>query len=1080
MLLLRNKEGDTSMFRRKTIWFLPLLLTAALCVNCLPGAGFAAGAAEYEAVSSPEELTSGCCQLRISDTVAAGVYTEGESPFVSAVSPGDAGAVWTLTVTGSGVILTDAAGISIAPSAGEGNGISAGAYSWTVFGENGLFRFLGMAGDTMVMLAYNTETGNFRAYDSFAVEGYPEGYLTGFSLYRVTEPEDPAPEETLPEPTETVPEDEETVPQEPPGPKLYFGRLHGHTCFSDGNLTPEEVFAAARAEGMDFCGITDHGDSLTRERWDAGRAAAGDGEDFLALWGYEMSWPEEMQLGHIGTFGTADFAGWQEEPYRTYDNALENYYAALADMPESVSQFHHPGALYGDFKGFAYVSEEADEAVALLEVVGGEGRCYDAYTAALDAGWHVAPTNNGDSRQPDSGGRTAVVLESLSEENLLSALKDRRVYATEDNDLEITYALNGFPMGTRLEKRQVGETLTLTATLGDKTDETIGLVEVIAGGGAVLAEETPETNPARVEFSLPGNQAYYYLRITQPDGEMAVTAPVWIDGEEDVAITAFTCTPAVPVQNQPAELRLTLQNGEKAHLQLERTEIFADGTPVFVSEEAVTVAPESEACLTASYTHTGLGDVELTAVVTATLDGQPRTYRQTLHLNWRRQDMVSGILVDGSHGNTCLNLLNRLTSLAAEKNISVTVEEGTVTEALLGNSALLLVTAPAEPFSEEFLAAVSAFVEHGGSLLVCGGPEKPTGELNRLLEAAGVSLRLLEENVSGTVRFREDAPLCRGISPGQIWYPEPSRALEPGRGTWLAQADKPIMAFESCGKGTVYACGSLFLADAALEPGKNLWDTPWANRTLVQNLLGIHRTDLPVSTVREARTAEGEQVLRLRGYVTAGTSNPCNTFPQTLYLQDATGGIAVLPFREPGIPVGTAMEITGSPVQYEGDRVLEPISWEILEYPLYNHLPLKLTCAGAGDYDACGGLLVQVEGICTQVQTRQDGTVCGFTLKDSSGKSIAVVVEDGILSGATGRNDLHRQVKPKRDIRAVGLLWVDERGTPVIRVRNCDEVVYISPIPYTGDSMGKWLAAMTVSAAALWLLVHNEKKNCRS
>ena len=39
---------------------------------------------------------------------------------------------------------------------------------------------------------------------------------------------------------------------------------------------------------------------------------------------------------------------------------------------------------------------------------------------------------------------------------------------------------------------------------------------------------------------MPADADYYFLRITQPDGDLAVTAPIWVDAEEELGITDFT------------------------------------------------------------------------------------------------------------------------------------------------------------------------------------------------------------------------------------------------------------------------------------------------------------------------------------------------------------------------------------------------------------------------------------------------------------------------------------------------------------------------------------------------------------
>lgn len=879
-------------------------------------------------------------------------------------------------------------------------------------------------------------------------------------------------EETAAEPEEEIISETE---REEAAFQLYFGQLHAHSSLSDTTVSPEEVFSAAREAGLEFLILTDHGDSLTEETWASGGAAAAGqtDESFLALRGYEMSWPEDMCLGHIGVFSTADFTGWQEEPFRTYAAGLENFYSWLAEQPNALGQFHHPNRYYGNFRNFAYHGE-AGSAVCLLEVVSEEGPCYDAFTAALDAGWHVAPANNGDPHNPGAPGRTVAAMGTLTEEALYGALRSRRVYATEDNDLSVSYTLGDYPMGSRVERRQLGDAAELEILLEDPTDELPGMAEVITGGGTVLAAASADTNPARLILSLPTDIPYCYLRITQSDGDIAVTAPVRIDQEEDAGISGFVCDTAVPVQGEPVELTVSLYNEESSPLQVQSILLLADGQEVCSLAEPFPVAPGTEEALALSYTHPGLGEAELTAVVNATLDGASRVYTRTLRLSWRRSDMVAGLLADGTHGNGGLSLLGNLRALAAEDNISVTVETRSLTQEALASSGILLVTAPAEPFSEAFLQAAATFVRFGGDLAVCADPDGSAQELNRLLEAVGSSLRLEAERVTGNIALNTDSPLWEGLSEDHRWYPEAALAVDGG--TWLAGNDRAVLALEELSGARIIVCGSLFFRDEALAEPEGIWQEPYANRIFWQNLLGITRRELPLSSISDARTAQPGQVLRLRGYVTAGTSDPNTTFPGTLYFQDDTGGIAVMPFTEPGVSIGTPVEIVGIIADRDDERYLQLMSWEILDHLRYSYQPWKLLCSQALEYENYGGSLVQVEGICRGVTYREDGTVSALVIKDSSGAVVTAIVEEGILSGSEGRNLLHQMVKSGREFRVTGLSYAAEEGA-VIRIRNCDEVVYISPIPYTGDGARIRFGVLLLSAAALMLLM-KAKKHC--
>ena len=202
----------------------------------------------------------------------------------------------------------------------------------------------------------------------------------------------------------------------------------------------------------------------------------------------------------------------------------------------------------------------------------------------------------------------------------------------------------------------------------------------------------------------------------------------------------------------------------------------------------------------------------------------------------------------------------------------------------------------------------------------------------------------------------------------------------------------------------------------------------------------------------------------MRGFVTAGTSNPYNTFDNSIYLQDDTGGIAVMDFTMEGIQLGTPMEVEGILRSSGGNLALAMTDYEILEEDYYRYVPTTLAHEVAMDYETHGGQLLQVEGHVVSLTTTPDKLgVSRFTIRDASGDLATVVVEENIGSGAYGTNELTTEVKNSRCVRAMGLLHIDEYGKTVLRVRNCDEVAYVPPRsdpsnPKTGDCLACLLA----------------------
>lgn len=915
---------------------------------------------------------------------------------------------------------------------------------------------------------------------------------------------------------------------------LYFGQLHAHTDISNGAGSVEEAFQyASQVDGLDFFAVTDHSDSFDNADmgaidadgadisadWAAGKQAAASvtNGDFVGLFGFEMTWPEDKQLGHISTFNTP---GWQTRDQEAFTNvtaALENYYKALTSVPGSVSQFNHPDTVHGDFERFDHYSPQYDAAVSLLEVAGEDGvvDC-EYYDLALDKGWHVAPTNNQNNHKGQWGdaseARTVVLAKDLTEESLYAAMKDRRVYATQDSDLTVYYQLNGAVMGSILPKSKEAE---ITVFLSDPTDEAIGNVEVVTDGGAVLVSEYVETPSQVLELPASGGRSYYYLRITQPDGDVAVTAPVWMDGYDDIGIESFTSDTLTPARDEEIGLTVELYNDESVEFDLDALSLYADETLVSTVSDLGEVAGMSTLDYTFSHAHPELGVTEFRVEAVGSVNGEKRTYEKTLSLSFHVPEQVKRIAVDASHGNSGVDKLNRLKAIAAKVNIAVDILDGELPE----NSDLLLITAPAEAFDEEFVENVRSFVENGGTVILCGQSDMgdlslhTSGELNRLLEAMGATVRLNddtawdEENNGGTPDaasanvFNPGGDLTKSLKPEQTYTQRAGCTVNPGNGTWLVKGrdtthgidadadgqetgeDTVLLAGEELpGDGKVYVSGGLFLADDAMKEPDNIWKRVSGNQGIAEAVLGIE----PLVTIDEMRSGGDGEVFRIRGWAASGTSHPGNIFSKTIYLQDDTGGVALVPFTKNGIEVGTPLEAVGQKTIQDGNVMLKIIDCEVLTERLYNYTPETTANEEAMDYDTNGGRLMQVEGRVTDVTYSVGGKgVSRITLKDGNGDLAEILIEDDIVSGADGENNLASQVKKGRTVRAIGILHLDGDGTPVLRVRNCDEVVYVPPVPVslgsrrnprTGDLIWIAVGVMVLSGIGLAVLLNNKKK----
>lgn len=381
--------------------------------------------------------------------------------------------------------------------------------------------------------------------------------------------------------------------------------------------------------------------------------------------------------------------------------------------------------------------------------------------------------------------------------------------------------------------------------------------------------------------------------------------------------------------------------------------------------------------------------------------------------------------------------------------------------------------------------------------------------MNKLLEAMGATVRLNDDTASSisTNVFNPDSGLTKSLTQEQTYTQRAGCTVNPGNGTWLVKGRDTTHGVDADGDGQdtgenavllaceelanggkVYVSGGLFLADDAMKEPDNVWKSVSGNQGIVEALLKIERAACPeLVTIGEMRSGKAGEIYHIRGWATSGTSHPGNTFSKTIYLQDDTGGVALVPFTGENIEVGTPIEVVGRKEIRGGNVVLKIIDYDKkLDEPLYNYTPETTPNEDAMDYDANGGRLMQVEGRVTDVTYSVGGKgVSRITLKDGNGDLAEILIENGIVSGADGKNNLASQVKRGRTVRAIGILHLDSDGTPVLRVRNCDEVVYVPPVPVslgsrrnprTGDLIWIAVGVMALSGIGLAVLLKKRKK----
>ena len=602
---------------------------------------------------------------------------------------------------------------------------------------------------------------------------------------------------------------------------LYFGQLHAHTNLSDGTGTVEQAFEhAANVENLDFLALTDHSNSFEGQSglpsagtthlgdenaedvnasWREGREGArnitAQEGDFVGIYGFEMTWSGGAP-GHINTFNSEGFENRNAEPYRKGDNyeVLEAYYDTLNENPETISQFNHPGDTFGDFMDFALYDPVIDNQITLIEVGNGEGAIgssgyfpsYSYYTRALDKGWHVAPTNNQDNHKGNWGdsntARSVVLADGLTEDAIYDAMKNYRVYATEDNDLSILYELNGNAMGSILDEQ---ESVNITADISDPSD-TSGetKVEVIVNGGQMLAEKTFTGGSATVEFdNLSTGYGYYYLRVTQADKQIAVTAPVWTGESVNAGISNTSSDVAMPIKGDKINISSQIFNNLSDDMTVTsltytiegQTEPFHSADVSQIGDSGVIGARDSFE-YSFLYTADQAGGFNINAELKAVIGGEEYTFTDVLKLSVSDPSIATKVLVDGTHYNDYVNgyysgNMTNFINMGTSDNIQVKIVQPgeEVTPEILQDVALFVISAPlkytsdytgdAQPsvFEDSFIQAVSDYVSSGGTVVVCGLadyqdansglPYTSYEQANNLLKGIGSTMRINDDEL---------------------------------------------------------------------------------------------------------------------------------------------------------------------------------------------------------------------------------------------------------------------------------------------------------------------------------------------
>jgi hypothetical protein len=363
----------------------------------------------------------------------------------------------------------------------------------------------------------------------------------------------------------------------------YFGNLHAHSSYSDGNVdntafTPSNDYAYAKTSlCMDFLGISEHNHLMNVSNYQPGlnQAAAATTTNFLALYG--MEYGVISNGGHVLIYGSNQLIGWTNNNYNIYvpqsnyigtpeTTGVTGLFRTINNINNqsgntAFASFAHPD--FADYNNLANIPYNATADSAAIGCAVASGPAFstnttyndppsamaylDYYNRMLSKGYHIGPFMDHDSHYTNFGrssnNRLAVMAADLTSSSFYAAMKARHFYATEDCDTRVKFTINNELMGG-IVTASTAPAISVYAI--DPTNPTaIPTIKIMYGVLGTGATPVQLANGSGYTFSYTDNSlaigatGYYYADITIA-GNRTISSPIWYTKVNPVPVTLIS------------------------------------------------------------------------------------------------------------------------------------------------------------------------------------------------------------------------------------------------------------------------------------------------------------------------------------------------------------------------------------------------------------------------------------------------------------------------------------------------------------------------------------------------------------
>lgn len=320
--------------------------------------------------------------------------------------------------------------------------------------------------------------------------------------------------------------------------------------------TPEQAFASARKNDLDWAAVTDSSHLIDDPRTQAWRRASGkalrdpDGRQTFSEWDHLRAVVAgENQPGRFAAFlglefsggGFSSAGGTGQKIVLLPGDSASGYCSSriqnVGDCPlvEDAYRFARAngGVMIAAAPCPAAQSEDTDWSsidpiVSLMEIYGGVCETGPgSYREALRRGLFVGAAGGSDSRDASAGryDRTICWAADVTRDSILSAIRSRRCYWSAAGHLDLAFSIDGSPMGSVIF---AAPAISWSVEARGRTAPPFANVDLIRDGVVVASAacRTPSscTLEGGASESLPGD---YYAAVNGADGgRLAVTSPI--------------------------------------------------------------------------------------------------------------------------------------------------------------------------------------------------------------------------------------------------------------------------------------------------------------------------------------------------------------------------------------------------------------------------------------------------------------------------------------------------------------------------------------------------------------------------